>query len=96
MPFGTVKGFEPIALTHVVPLVLVVAPALPAKSVKELIAYGKAYPGELSFASGGTGGGPHFSGALFKSMAGIDLTHIAYKPSSPMCRPWSRSACPAM
>ncbi|WP_415838097.1 tripartite tricarboxylate transporter substrate-binding protein, partial [Polaromonas hydrogenivorans] len=56
MPFDTVKGFEPVALTHVVPLVLVVSPSLPAKSVKELIAYGKAHPGELSFASSGAGG----------------------------------------
>ena len=82
MPFDTVKGFEPVALTHVVPLVLVVAPSLPAKSVKELIAYGKAHTGELSFASSGTGGAPHFSGELFKSMAGLDITHIPYKGST--------------
>ena len=82
MPFDTVKGFDPVALTHVVPLVLVVAPSLPAKSVKELIAYGKAHPGEMSFASSGTGGAPHFSGELFKSMAGLDMTHIPYKGST--------------
>lgn len=82
MPFDTVNGFEPVALTHVVPLVLVVAPSLPVKSVKELIAYGKAHPGELSFASSGAGGAPHFSGELFKSMAGLDMTHIPYKGST--------------
>jgi tripartite-type tricarboxylate transporter receptor subunit TctC len=82
MPFDTVKGFEPVALTHVVPLVLVVAPSLPVKSVKELVAYGKAHPGELSFASSGAGGAPHFSGELFKSMAGLDMTHIPYKGST--------------
>ena len=82
LPFDTVKSFEPVALTHVVPLVLVVAPSLPVKSVKELIAYGKAHPGELSFASSGAGGAPHFSGELFKSMAGLDMTHIPYKGST--------------
>lgn len=82
LPFDTVKSFEPVALTHVVPLVLVVAPSLPVKSVKELIAYGKAHPGELSFASSGTGGAPHFSGELFKSMAGLDMAHIPYKGST--------------
>ena len=82
LPFDTLKSFEPIALTHVVPLVLVTAPALPVKSVKELVAYGKAHPGELSFASSGSGGAPHFSGELFKSMAGIDMAHIPYKGST--------------
>ena len=82
LPFDTVKGFEPVALTHVVPLVLVTTPALPVKSLKELVAYGKAHPGELSFASSGSGGAPHFSGELFKSMAGIDMAHIPYKGST--------------
>ncbi|PWS21772.1 ABC transporter substrate-binding protein, partial [Enterococcus faecium] len=80
--FDTVKSFEPVALTHVVPLVLIVSPTLPVKSVKELIAYGKANPGKLSFASSGNGGAPHFSGELFKSMAGLDMTHIPYKGST--------------
>jgi tripartite-type tricarboxylate transporter receptor subunit TctC len=82
LPYDTLKSFEPVVLTHEVPLVLVVAPQLPAKSVKELVAYGKAHPGELSFASSGTGGAPHFSGELFKSMAGLDLAHIPYKGST--------------
>ena len=82
LPFDTVKSFEPVMLTHVVPLVLVVAPSLPVKSVKELIAYGKANPGKLTFASSGSGGAPHFSGELFKTMAGLDMTHIPYKGST--------------
>lgn len=82
LPFDTIKSFEPVALTHVVPLMLVVSPSLPVKSVKELIAYGKANPGKLSFASSGSGGAPHFSGELFKSMAGIDMIHIPYKGST--------------
>lgn len=82
LPFDTVKSFEPVVLTHVVPLMLVVSPSVPAKSVKELIAYGKAHPGELSFASSGSGGAPHFSGELFKSMAGLDMVHVPYKGST--------------
>jgi tripartite-type tricarboxylate transporter receptor subunit TctC len=68
LPFDTVKSFEPVVQTHVVPLVLVLAPSFPAKDLKELIAYGKANPGKLSFGSIGSGGAPHFSGELFKSM----------------------------
>jgi tripartite-type tricarboxylate transporter receptor subunit TctC len=82
LPFDTVKSFEPVILTHVVPLVLVVNKDLPVKSVKELIAYGKANPGKLTFASSGNGGAPHMSGELFKSMAGIEMTHIPYKGST--------------
>jgi len=82
LPFDTQKSFEPVVLTHVVPLVLVVSPQLPVKTVKELIAYGKANPGKLTFASSGSGGAPHFSGELFKSMAGIDMTHVPYKGST--------------
>ncbi|MFD0669310.1 tripartite tricarboxylate transporter substrate binding protein [Ramlibacter sp. MAHUQ-53] len=82
LPFDTVKGFEPVALTHVVPLMLVVNNAVPAKTVGELVAHGKANPGKLSFASSGSGGAPHFSGELFKSMAGLDIVHIPYKGST--------------
>jgi len=82
LPFDTVKGFEPVVQTHVVPLVLVTGPSFPAKDLKELIAWGKANPGKLSFASSGSGGAPHFSGELFKSMTGIDMTHIPYKGST--------------
>lgn len=82
LPYDTIKGFEPVALTHVLPLMLVVAPDFPAGSVKELIAYGKANPGKLSFASSGNGGAPHFSGELFKSLAGLEMTHVPYKGST--------------
>ncbi|RDI26004.1 tripartite-type tricarboxylate transporter receptor subunit TctC [Pseudacidovorax intermedius] len=82
LPFDTLRSFEPVVLTHVVPLVLVVAPSLPVRSVQELIAYARARPGQLAFASSGSGGAPHFSGELFKSMAGLDLTHIPYKGST--------------
>ena len=82
LPFDTVKSFAPVAQTHVVPLMLVVSPALPVKTLPELIAYGKAHPGTLSFASSGKGGAPHMSGELFKSMTGIDMVHIPYKGST--------------
>jgi len=82
LPYDTVTSFEPVILTHVVPLVLVVNPKLPVNSVKELIAYGKANPGKLSFASSGNGGAPHMSGELFASMAGIQMTHVPYKGST--------------
>jgi tripartite-type tricarboxylate transporter receptor subunit TctC len=82
LPFDTVKGFEPVVLTHVVPLMLVVTPSIPAKNVQELIAYGKANPGKLTFASSGSGGAPHMSGELFKTMAGLDMVHVPYKGST--------------
>jgi tripartite-type tricarboxylate transporter receptor subunit TctC len=82
LPYDTVKSFEPVVITHVVPLMLVVNNDLPVKNLKELIAYGKANPGKLSFASSGPGGSPHMSGELFKSMTGIEMTHVPYKGST--------------
>jgi tripartite-type tricarboxylate transporter receptor subunit TctC len=82
LPYDTVKSFEPVVLTHVLPLMLVVHPSVPAKNVPELIAYGKANPGKLTFASSGPGGAPHMSGELFKSMSGIDMLHVPYKGST--------------
>jgi tripartite-type tricarboxylate transporter receptor subunit TctC len=82
LPYDTMKSFEPVVLTHVLPLMLVVHPSLPVKNVQELIAYAKANPGKLSFASSGPGGAPHMSGELFKSMAGLDMIHVPYKGST--------------
>ena len=62
---------------------LVVHPSVPAKSVKELVALAKSRPGQLNFASSGTGTAPHLSGELFKAMAGVNLVHIPYKGSPP-------------
>ncbi len=70
LPYDTVKGFEPVVPAHVVPLMLVVN-NVPAKSVKELAAYGKANPGNLSFASSGAGGTPDVSKRL--GDAGIEV-----------------------
>ena len=82
LPYDTVKGFEPVILTHVVPLMLVVTNSLPPRTLPELVAYGKAKPGELTFASSGPGGAPHMSGELFKSMAKVDMLHVPYKGST--------------
>lgn len=82
LPYDTVRGFAPVILTHVVPLMLVVSPEVPARNVPELIAYGRANPGKLTFASSGLGGAPHMSGELFASMAGLRMTHIPYKGST--------------
>jgi tripartite-type tricarboxylate transporter receptor subunit TctC len=82
LPYDTLKSFEPVVFTHVVPLILVISPTLPAKNLKELIAYIKANPGKLTFASSGNGGAPHMSGELFKSMIGGDLMHVPYKGST--------------
>jgi tripartite-type tricarboxylate transporter receptor subunit TctC len=82
LPYDTVKGFEPVAQTHVVPLMLVVNKELPAAGVGELVAYLKARPGQLSYASSGNGGAPHMSAELFKSMVGVDVAHVPYKGST--------------
>ena len=82
MPYDTATAFAPLSRIAMVTNVLVVHPSLPAKSVKELIAFAKARPGQLNFASGGSGGTAHLSGELFKTLAGIDMVHVAYKGGS--------------
>ena len=83
MPYDHVKDFAPVILVAGVPNVLVVNPSLPVSSVQELIAYAKANPGKLNFASSGSGTSIHLAGELFKVMAGVQMTHIPYKGSAP-------------
>jgi tripartite-type tricarboxylate transporter receptor subunit TctC len=83
MPYDHVKDFVPIILVAAVPNVLEVNPSLPVNSVAELIAYAKANPGKLNFASSGSGTSIHLSGELFKVMAGVDMVHVPYKGSAP-------------
>ncbi len=83
MPYDHVKDFVPVILVAGVPNVLVVNPSLPVHSVAELIAYAKANPGKLNFASSGNGTSIHLSGELFKVMAGVQMTHVPYKGSAP-------------
>ena len=78
-PTVTVESFAPITLVAVLPHILVVPRGVPAGSVKELIALAKAAPKKLTYASAGIGTPVHLGGALFASMAGIDLLHVPYK-----------------
>jgi tripartite-type tricarboxylate transporter receptor subunit TctC len=81
--FDPIKLFSAVTLIGSTPLILVTSPAVPAKSVKELLALAKAKPGELNFGSGGVGTTPHMAGELFASMAGIKIVHAAYKGEAP-------------
>ncbi|MBI4189030.1 MAG: tripartite tricarboxylate transporter substrate binding protein [Betaproteobacteria bacterium] len=83
VPYDPVKDFAPVSLTTKAPNFLVVNPALPINSVKELITYAKARPGELNYASGPAGTTNHLSAELFKSMAGINIVRIPYKGTAP-------------
>jgi tripartite-type tricarboxylate transporter receptor subunit TctC len=73
------RDLAPISMVGHVPSVLVITTSLPAKTVPELIAYAKANPGKLNFASSGTGALIHLTGEMFKQMAGIDIVHVPYK-----------------
>jgi tripartite-type tricarboxylate transporter receptor subunit TctC len=83
LPCDPVKEFAPIALIATLPNVLVVHPSLPVRNVKELIAYAKAHPGELTYASAGNGTSIHLSAAMFEQMAGVQMRHVPYKGSAP-------------
>ena len=79
LAYDPVKDFAPVSEVNALSFVLVVHTAVPAKSVKELVALAKAQPGGLTFASGGSGSGSHMVAELFKSVAGLDIRHIPYK-----------------
>jgi tripartite-type tricarboxylate transporter receptor subunit TctC len=81
--YDPVKSFAPVMQIGHLPNVLVVNPGIPAKNVKELIAYGKANPGKLSYASSGNGASSHLAGVLFNNLAGTDFAHIPYKGTGP-------------
>ena len=83
LPFNTEKDFAPIALVASAPLLLVVNPSVPAKSVGELITLTKARAGQLNYANSGSGTTAHLAGELFKRMAGVDIVSIAYKGGGP-------------
>jgi tripartite-type tricarboxylate transporter receptor subunit TctC len=83
LPYDPVKDFRMLALVTEVPVVLCIHPSVPAKSVAELVAYAKQNPGKLNFGSSGTGSFTHLAAEMFKQMAGIEMTHIAYKGAAP-------------
>ncbi len=83
MPFDPVKDLAAVAYFGSTPNILVVHPSLPVKSVRELIALSRARPGQLNYASAGSGGAVHLAAELFRSMAALDMVHIPYKGSAP-------------
>lgn len=83
LPYDTLRDFTPVTIAGAVPFVLVVHPSLSVTTVKELIAFARAHPGQLFYASAGNGSPPHLSGELFKTMAGVDVVHVPYKGLAP-------------
>jgi tripartite-type tricarboxylate transporter receptor subunit TctC len=83
LSFDFTRDIVPVASIGRVPLVMVVNPALPAKTVPEFIAYAKANPGKVNMGSGGNGAPDHMSGELFKAMAGVGILHVPYRGVAP-------------
>jgi tripartite-type tricarboxylate transporter receptor subunit TctC len=83
LPYSLVGDFTGVASLGTFPLLLVTHPSVPAKTVPELIALAKAKPGELNFASAGSGGGAHLAAELFSRSAGISMVHVPYKGTGP-------------
>jgi tripartite-type tricarboxylate transporter receptor subunit TctC len=81
--YNFIRDIAPIASISREPLVMVVNPSVPAKTVTEFIAYAKAYPGKLNMASSGIGTSVHVGGELFKMMTGIDMLHVPYRGAAP-------------
>ncbi len=83
LPFDIRKDFEFVTQATLSPLVVVVHPSVPAKSMQEFIAHARANPGKMNYGSSGPGGPPHIAGEMLKSMAKIDVAHIVYKGVAP-------------
>jgi tripartite-type tricarboxylate transporter receptor subunit TctC len=83
LPYDPVKDFAPVSQTAATQMVLVLNAAVPPQSVKELIAYARARPGQINYASPGNGSAPHLAMELFKSMASVNLQHVPYKGGPP-------------
>lgn len=83
LPYDAVKDFAPVSLLASAPFVLLIHPAVKAKTVKELVVLALAQPGRLHFASAGTGISTHLAGELFKTLAKIDIVHVPYRGSGP-------------
>lgn len=83
LSFDPIKDFAPVSLIAEAPLLVVVHPSLPVHSVRELIAFAKARPGQLNYASGGSGTSGNLAGELFKSLTGVNIVHVPYKGAGP-------------
>ena len=84
LPYDPFKDLVPVSQIYKLSFVMAVNPGVPAKTVSELVAYAKANPGRLNYASSGAGGTPHLAAELFKSLTGTDIAHIPYKGVAPM------------
>ena len=82
-PYDPVKSFLPISLVGIAPLIMTANQSLPAKDIKDLIAYAKANPGKISFGSSGIGAAAHLTTELFKQTVGVDMVHVPYKGTAP-------------
>jgi tripartite-type tricarboxylate transporter receptor subunit TctC len=83
LPYDSFRDFTPISLLATLPVIMAVNAAVPAATIEEFIALAKAKPGQLSFASSGSGGAPHLAGELFKVATDTDMLHVPYKGSGP-------------
>ncbi len=83
LPYDALRDFAPVTLAATIPVVLVVHPSLPVKSVRELIALAKAHPGQLNYASGGTGSAQHLPMEMLRVETGINIVHVPYKGLGP-------------
>jgi tripartite-type tricarboxylate transporter receptor subunit TctC len=83
LPYNPDTAFAPISLICELPFVLMASPAFPPNSVKELVAYAKAKPGDVTFASSGAGGSPHLTAEIFQQATGTKMTHVPYKGGAP-------------
>jgi tripartite-type tricarboxylate transporter receptor subunit TctC len=81
LPYHPVRDFTPVSMIAVVPMLMTVHPSVPVTNAKELIAFARARPGQLAFATAGVGTTGHLAGELFKSMARVDILHVAYRGS---------------
>ena len=83
LPYDPVRDFAPVSKVVISPSILVVHPSVPANNVRELVAYARANPGKLAYASTGAGSSPHLCAELFSSLAGIRMLHVPYKGGAP-------------
>ena len=83
LPYDSARDFAPVSLMAAAPVILIVHPSVPVRTVKEFVTLAKAKPGQLNFASGGPGSSTHLGGELLKLVAAIDLVHIPYKGTGP-------------
>ena len=83
LPYDPLRDFAPVELLASAPLVLVVHPSVPARDIAEFVAYARAHPGRLNFASNGNGSSSQLAAVMFDSMAGVDMVHVPYKGLSP-------------